>query len=143
MADKFEREIDEILSKIHDFPQRPAAPRRAGNRIAQRIGGVQRSLAVRFSRISVSQVMLTAMGLMVLSYFFKAALAELWVYGLILGLILFFTAFALSLRPGGRSPGGSEPYFRGQPRSYYTRANNSQMYARIRAWWRQQRRPRR
>ncbi len=111
MADKFEREIDEILSKIHDFPQRPPASRRAGNRLAQRITGLQRSLAVRLSRISVSQVMLTAMGLMVFSYFFKAALGELWVYGLILGLILFFTAFALSLRPGAGA-GRSEPYFR-------------------------------
>ncbi len=139
MADKFEREIDEILSKIHDFPQRPPASRRVGNRLAQRITGLQRSLTVRLSRISVSQVMLTALGLMVFSYFFKAALGELWVYGLILGLILFFTAFALSLRSGGGA-GRSEPYFRGQPRSFYTAGNTAALMDRIKAWWRQQRR---
>jgi len=139
MADKFEREIDEILSKIRDFPERPAAPRRAGGRLARQITGMQRALAVRLSRISASHVMLTAMALMVISYFFREAFAELWVYGLILGLILFFTAFALSFRSGGARRGG--PYFRGRPQSYYRGA--SQPFSdRLKAWWRQQRRRR-
>ncbi len=141
MADKFEREIDEILSKIHDFPQRPPASRRAGSRVAKRITGLQRNLAVRLSRISASQVMLTAVGLMVFCYFFKP-LGEFSIYGLILGLILFFTASALSLRSGGRS-GRSEPYFRGKPRSYYTAGSGAALMDRIRSWWQQQRRGRR
>lgn len=140
MADKFEREIDEILSKIRDFPERPAARHRAKSRVAQRITALQRAFAVRLSRISVSQVMLTAMALMVISYFFREAFAELWVYGLILGLILFFTAFALSFRSGGVR-GGSEPYFRGRPRSYY-QSGAAPVVDRLKSWWRQQRRRR-
>ncbi len=141
MADKFEREIDEILSKIRDFPERPAPRRRTGNGCARWLTGVQRSLAIRLSRISVSQVMLAAMGLMLLSYFLSPAFEGVWVYGLILGLILFFTAFALSFRSGGTGR-RSQPYFRGMPRSYYESPQRPTI-DRLREWWRAQRRGRR
>jgi hypothetical protein len=139
MPDKFEREIDEILKKIDDFPRRPT-PLRRGNAWTRRVSALQRSLAIRAARISVSQVMLTAMGLMVLSYLFRAALPGVWVYGLVLGLILFFTAFGLSLRSGGTR--GSQPYHRGRPRTYYE-TDTSSLWPRLRAWWRNQRRGRR
>jgi len=141
MADKFEREIDEILKKIDDFPRHAAHTRRPANRLARRVSGLQRSFAVRLSHVSVSQLMLTAMGVMVFSYLFRAAFGELWVYGMILGLILFFTAFALSFRSGGIS-GHSEPTFRGRPRSYYQR-DAMPLLIRFRAWWLKQRRGRR
>ncbi|HZU75477.1 MAG TPA: hypothetical protein VFA70_01860 [Dehalococcoidia bacterium] len=135
MPDRFEREIDEILRKIDDFPQGAARRRRSGNSLGHKIGGLQRSLAVRLSHISVAQVMLTSLGLMLISYLLKALWGELWVYGLTLGLILFFTAFALSFRnsSGGRS---SQPYYRGRPRSYYE-SNGPTLPERLREWWRQ------
>src|SRR5207245_1321272 len=105
------------LKKVDDFPRRPV-PLRRGGTVARRFTAAQRKFAVRLSRISVGQVMLTAMGLMVFSYLFRSAFPSVWEYGLVLGLILFFTAFALSLRAGGSSR-RPEPYFRGRPRSYY------------------------
>src|SRR5438477_1376244 len=119
MADKFEREINEILSKIDDFPTHAARRRRPVNRVGRRVGAVQRNFAVRLARITVTQVMVTSFIVMAVSFFLvNDAFPEVWVYGLILGLILFFTAFALSFR-GNSAPGGKEPYFRGRPRSYY------------------------
>jgi hypothetical protein len=141
MPDKFEREIDEILSKIEGFPQQPSARKRASMRLAQRFAAAQRGLAVRLSHVSVGQVVLASMLIIVFSYLFRGAFPpHVWVYGLILGLILFFTSFALSYRSnlGGRS----EPYFRGQPRSYY-RQDASPIIERLRAWWQQRRRGRR
>ncbi|GEM_PF-1390283 len=136
MPDKFEREIDEILRKIDDFPRGPIPLRRRGG-LARRIAAWQRSLAVRASHISVGQVMLAAMVLMICSYLFRSAFRGVWQYGLLLGLILFFTAFVLSLRSGSGARGG-EPYFRGRPRSYYEQPGSGSI-DRLRAWWRQRR----
>jgi len=138
MPDKFEREIDEILKKIDDFPARRPIPLRRGNGFARRFSAWQRTLAVRVARVSVSQVMLTAIAVMVLSYLFRAAFRSVWQYGLMLGLILFFTAFALSFRSGGLGR-GAEPYFRGKPRSYYEPRQGAPAFARLREWWRRQR----
>jgi len=138
MPDKFEREIDEILRKIDDFPRGPT-PLRRRRGFARRFAAWQRGLAVRASHISVGQVMLAAMVLMVVSYLFRSAFHSVWQYGLLLGLILFFTAFVLSLRSGGAARGG-EPYFRGRPRSYY-RDHGSASFSleRLKSWWRQRR----
>jgi len=140
MPDKFEREIDEILKKVDDFPRRPV-PLRRGNGFARRFAAAQRSFAVRIARISVGQVMLVAMALMVCSYLFRSAFPSIWEYGLVLGLILFFTAFVLSLRSSSGTH-GSEPYFRGRPRSYYD-AGQPTVFARVRDWWQRQKRGRR
>jgi hypothetical protein len=136
MPDRFEREIDEILSKIDDFPKHAARRRRRSSALGRRIGETQRAFAVRLSHITVTQVMLTAFAVMAFSFFLlKGAFPEIWVYGLILGLVLFFTAFALSFR-GGPVSGGSEPYFRGRPRSYYQNGGG-QSWSRFKAWWKQ------
>jgi hypothetical protein len=141
MTDRYEREIDEILSKIEDFPKHAAHRRRVTNRLLRRAGAAQRGFAVRLAHLSVSQIMLTAIALIVLSYFLRSALGGIWVYGLLLGLILFFTAFVLSFRSGGAS-GRSEPYFRGRPRSYYE-SSQPDVLERLRSWWSRQRRGRR
>ncbi|MHB8576868.1 MAG: hypothetical protein ACYDCQ_16265 [Dehalococcoidia bacterium] len=139
MPDRFEREIDEILSKIDDFPKHAAQRRRKSSRMGRQIGEMQRNFAVRVARISVTQVMVTAFAVMAFSYFLlRDAFPEVWVYGLILGLILFFTAFALSFRNNG-APGKSEPYFRGRPRSYYS-GGPSPAWNRLKAWLQRQRR---
>lgn len=137
--DRYEREIDEILKKIDDLPgRRSPPPRRIPGRFSRRVAAAQRGFALRLARISVSQVMLVSLGLMLLSYFFKRALGGAWVYGLLLGLILFFTAFVLSFR-NGSSVAGGEPYYRGRPRSYY-RSDQSALFMRLRDWWHRQRR---
>lgn len=139
MPDKFEREIDEILKNIDDLPaRRQPPPRRIPGRFSRKVAAVQRGFAVWLAHISVSQVMLVSLGLMLFSYFFKGALGSIWVYGLLLGLILFFTAFALSFRNGSSISGG-EPYYRGRPRSYYS-SQEQPLFARLRDWWHNQHR---
>jgi len=135
MPDRFEREIDEILSKIEGFPEDSARRRRAHNSLGHRIGDLQRSLMARIVHLSVNQLMLTAFVLMLVSYLFvRNMFGHVWVYGLTLGLLLFFATFALSFRGGG--PGrSSEPYFRGRPRSYYD-SRGPTWPARLREWWR-------
>jgi len=135
MADRFEREIEDILRKIDDFPS-GRRPRRTPGRLQRRIAAWQRALAIRLSRITTGQLMIASLIVMLVSYFFRAAIGSHWVYGLIFGLILFFTTFALSFRNGVSGP---EPYYRGRPRSYY-RAEQPPLFTRVRDWWRRQHR---
>jgi hypothetical protein len=138
MPDRFEREIDEILKKIDDFPQGSALRRRQHSRKQRQAGsgGLQRAVTL-LARVSGQQIMLISLGLIVFSYLFRFALEGLWVYGLMLGLILFFTAFALGLKSNsGRS---SEPYFRGRPRSAY-QPSGPALSERLRRWWQQRNR---
>jgi hypothetical protein len=136
MADKFEREIDEILSKLDTFPKQGPL-QRAQNRVGKRVGGMQRTLAVRLSRLSVSQIMLTGIAVILFAYFFRAALPGIWYYLVVFGLILFFTSFVLSFFgfSGPRSSRGRQVYWRGQPaQSYYS--SEPTVFTRLRDWWR-------
>lgn len=113
---KFEREIDEILSRLEDFPQKRRKlrwRRRFSNgwaRVADAVGAVT-------SRISVGQVMLAAIVLIVAAFFFRDLDPQVTTYLIILGLVLFVGAFIASLLPrGGGAP--QRRYWRGQPIDY-------------------------
>jgi len=136
MADKFEREIDEILSKLDKFPKQSPV-QRMQNRVGRRASGIQRLLALRLARLSVSQIMLTGIGLILFAYFFRTALPGIWYYLVVLGLILFFTAFVLSFFgfSNGRSGRGRQVYWRGQPAQHYYAAEPA-VFTRLRDWWR-------
>jgi hypothetical protein len=134
MPDKFEREIEDILNKLDRFPrQRPTD--RARSAVTRRISAFQRRVAARVSRISVSQIMLTGIVLILVGYFLRSVLLGLWYYLIILGLILFFSAFVLSFAGAGRGGGGRQVYWRGRPaQSYYS--GGPTIAARLREWWR-------
>lgn len=136
MPDRIEREIDEILRKIDDFPSRRQPPRRIPGRFSRRVAALQKGMASRLARISVGQILVLSLALMLFSFFFRVALGGSWVYVLALGLILFFTTFVLSFRNGAGT--GGEPYFRGRSRSYYT--DERPVFTRLRDWWGRQRR---
>ena len=136
MADKFEREIDEILSKLEKFPKQSPL-QRAQNRLGRRASGMHRAFALRLARLSVSQIMLTGIGLILFAYFFRSVLPGIWYYLVILGLILFFTSFVLSFFgfSSGRSGRGRQVYWRGQPaQNYYS--SEPAVFIRLRDWWR-------
>ncbi|MGI8552356.1 MAG: hypothetical protein ACR2PL_16450 [Dehalococcoidia bacterium] len=139
MPDKFEREIDEILSKLDKFPKRGPGQRVRG-RLGQRATGAQRGFALRLARLSVSQIMLGGIGLILFAYFFRSVMPGIWYYLVIFGLILFFTSFALSFFGGGRPTGGNRTYWRGKPvQSYYD--GGPALAIRLRDWWRRRQRP--
>jgi hypothetical protein len=138
MPDKFEREIDEILSKLDKFPNRSSRKRRP-SAFAVRLAAMQRGLVIRLSRLSINQVMLAGIGLILFGFFFRAAMPEFWFYVVTFGLILFFTVFVLSFFGfGARSSRGNATYWRGRPvQSYY--ASEPSLASRLRELWRRRR----
>ena len=109
MADRIEREIEEILKKIENFPDRKSGrppPRRQGVP-----GGnmVQRWLA----RISLRKVMMWALFAVIVAFFLRGIPGAYWI--LIGALVVFATAFILSTRGGGPAANRYEKRWRGQP----------------------------
>jgi hypothetical protein len=141
--DRLEREINEILEKIDQFPPPAEPPRRVtpkrlgGARSAFSSGthGVTRELA----RVSLSQLMLLAFVLMLASLFLRSV-PFAWPWLLYAGLVLFVTSFVLMAVSGGRGAssggGGQQQYWRGRPVSY----DSDSLSRRMRRWWGRQRR---
>lgn len=134
MPDKFEREIEDLLNRLDKFPSQGPAYR-VRRAVAHRVLSLQRRIALRLARLSVSQIMLAGIALIFIGYFFRAGLPGIWYYLVILGLILFFTSFVISLLGGGRRSGSGRIYWRGRPAaSYYS--DGPSLAARLRSWWR-------
>lgn len=115
MPDRIEREIEEILRKIDDFVPESGRVRRQPKKVSHGLSGAQGWLGRRLASISLNQVMLWSLLLFIAAFFFRGIPGASWL--MIGGLIVFATAFVLSLRsPGGRSV--PEKRWRGQPVSY-------------------------
>jgi len=109
MADRIEREIEEILKKIENFPDRKSGrqpPRRKGPSGG---GVVQRWL----SRVSLRKVMIWALFLVIVAFLLRPIPGAYWL--LIGALVVFGTAFILSTRGTGSATGNYEKRWRGQP----------------------------
>lgn len=109
MADRIEREIEEILKKIEHFPDRKSGrqpPRRQGPSGG---GVIQRWLA----RISLRKVMMWALFAVIVAFFLRGVPGAYWI--LIGALVIFATAFILSTRGGGPASNRYEKRWRGQP----------------------------
>lgn len=138
MPDKFEREIEDILSKLEAFPN-PGPAHRARAAISGPIAAVHRRIAARLTGISIGQIMLTGIVMILVGYLFRTALLGFSYYVIVTGLILFFGAFFLSLLGAGRSRGRGQPYWRGRPaQSFYS--NGPTLAARLREWWQRRQR---
>ncbi|MSP21699.1 MAG: hypothetical protein EXR66_01525 [Dehalococcoidia bacterium] len=137
--DRLEREIEEILGKIEDFPSASErwarARKKATGRLGTAIAGQQRAVLARLSRIDMSQVMLLSFVLILGSLFLGRMLSPLitqWV--LYAGVALFIASFAvLVFAPkGGRcGPPGSAPYWRGRQIDY----RSPSIADRAKRWW--------
>jgi hypothetical protein len=142
MADKdrLEREINEILDKIEQFPTaesrraraRKRALRRAGDAIASR----QRALTRQLGRISISQLILISFLIVLGSFFFRRFNPVLMQWALYAGIVLFVSSFAILLfsRPRSSSP----RYWRGRRIAY----RSEPITARVRRWLASKRRRR-
>jgi hypothetical protein len=146
--DRLEREIEEILGKIENFPgpearrARKPLPRPVGDAVARR----RRAVARQVSRVSVSQVMLFAFLLILGSFFFRqAGVVALW--ALYAGLVLFVVSFAIMMFGNrGRLSGRQETVWRGRNVSYGSyrppargrvagRPAAPTLLVRLRRWW--------
>jgi hypothetical protein len=109
MADRIEREIEEILKKIDNLPDRKSGrppPRRQGKPGG---GVIQRWLA----RVSLRKVMMWALFAVIVAFFLRGIPGAYWI--LIGALVVFVTAFILSTRGGGPASNRYEKRWRGQP----------------------------
>lgn len=102
MSNNLEREVEEILRKLDRFVPEEGPLPRARRRMAGAASGVLHALLARLSIVSLGQVMLASLALVLVAFFFRSASPALARWVVIGGLILFFTAFVLSL-VGGRS----------------------------------------
>ena len=132
--DRLEREINEILDKIEQFPtperRRQRALRRQWRRFGEGAAARQRAVARELSRISLSQVVLAGFLLILASFFFRGFGIGQWV--LFAGLALLIASGALLLFGGGRGRANPpDQQWRGRTISY----DSGSLAARIRRWF--------
>lgn len=100
MADRLEREIDEILQRVESLPEarKRLRPGRR-TRLRRSLGSSLNSLADALAAISLGHVMIAGFGLMVAAIVISGSLGT-WL--MIAGLALLLTAFVVSLSRGRR-----------------------------------------
>ncbi|RLT34772.1 MAG: hypothetical protein DWI58_20185 [Chloroflexi bacterium] len=139
MADhnRLEREIEEILGKIEQFPDATARKKRERNRTLQRISNAiadrQRALMRQLSRFTIAQVILLSIIVILGSLFFRRAAPQLMTWVLTAGIILFVTALAISFF-GNRRGASGQPNWRGRPVRPAT-SGGPTIPQRLQRWW--------
>jgi len=142
MADKFEREIEEILAKLDDkLPEGKGAPEKAPISIAsrrQQKAKAQRTSPPRsnpFARITPTHLLFAGAGIM----FGGLLLSNIWeplIWASLSGIVLFLGAFVWSFRRTNRTAPGAKPsggyYWRDRYIEYDQRDSNSG----IKGWFR-------
>ncbi|MEI7924979.1 MAG: hypothetical protein WCI61_02140 [Chloroflexota bacterium] len=135
-SNRLEREIEEILGKIEQFPDARTRRRRSANRALQQFGAAVsdrlRGFVRQISRFSISQVMLLSFILILGSLFFRRAAPAPMTWVLYAGIILFVSSFAISMFGGGRGGSNGPPKWRGRTVQYQSSAPLSD---RLRRWW--------
>jgi hypothetical protein len=128
MADRIEREIEEILKKIDKFPEgsRQRKPRRPSSDgpVRRSNGGSSKWL----SSISMRKVMMWALVAVIVAFFLRGIPGGYWL--LIGAIIVFVTAFFLSTRSTGPT-GLPQKRWRGQPLDL----SEPSWPNKLKAWW--------
>ena len=114
MSSKLERDIEDVLAQIDQFPPKRSRWSRIRRRVANAIGGVGEAISsLPWPRIGIGQVLLIAIAVIVIAYygFRNSNIGGIVIFG---GILVFIAAFVFSLRrqSASRSP---EKRWRGQP----------------------------
>ena len=141
-SDRLRREIEDVLNRLDTFLPEERPPERIRRTSSDFLVALRQTLFAMIApltRISLRQLMLTALALIVVAFFAMRVhpLFARWV--IIAGLILFFTSFGLSLFTRGSRPAGPriEKRWRGQP----LELDEPTLGERLRAWFQSRRRP--
>lgn len=141
MSDRLEREIEEILGKIDQFPapetRRARARKRALRRIGSAISDRQQAVMRELSRVSISQVMLASFLLILGSFFFRRFSPVVMQWALYAGIVLFVSSFAILVF--SRGSGGSSVQTRWRGREVTYQPGRSGIAQRLRRWVRARR----
>ena len=135
--DKIQREIEDILNRLDTFLPEESAASKVRRRSSGPATSFFHALIEPLARISLRQVMLTALVLIVAGFFAGKAYPEFGRWVLIGGIILLFTSFALSFFGRGGAP-ATEKRWRGQPMML----ESPSLGDRLRTWFRAKRRQR-
>lgn len=143
--DRLEREINEILDKIEQFPtpedRRARARRRLLKRAADLVAARQRGLARWLGRFSLGQVMMLSALIVLGSLFFRRMAPMLMQWVLLAGVALFVSTFAIMIFGGGGSGGAASSgprYWRGRDMTH----RSPSLSERLRRWFASLRRTR-
>jgi len=138
--DKIKREIEDILNKLDNFVPEESAADKVRRRSSGAASSVVRAIFAPFARISIQQVMLTALVIMVVGFLAMRVSPIYGRYVLIAGVILFLTSFALSFFSRSSDPpqSSSKKRWRGEP----IYLDEPSLPNRIKAWVKSLRRPR-
>jgi hypothetical protein len=110
--DDIEREIKDILERLDHFVPEESASSRFGKRTSRWASDVYRGIASRLARISLSQVMLTALAMVVFAWLFRFVNPAVARWVIIAGVILLVVSFVASLRASRAA--SNEKRWRGQ-----------------------------
>jgi len=113
MADRIEREIEEILRKIDNFVPEAARGRRPARRQNRTFASAQGWLARRLAAVSLNQVMWWSLFVVIVAFVTRGVPGMGWV--MVGALIVFVTAFFLSLGRGGKKVARADKYWRDRP----------------------------
>ncbi len=138
--DKIKREIEDILNKLDDFVPDESAAEKVRRRSSGAAASVVRAIFAPLTRISIRNVMLTALVIVVIGFLAMRINPIFGRYALIAGVILFITSFGLSFfsRSSEPTPPTAEKRWRGQS----IELNEPSLPDRIKAWLKSRRRPR-
>jgi hypothetical protein len=100
VPDNLEREVEEILRKLDKFVPEEGRLARTRKGAGQAVSDFLHTILARLSRVSLGQLMLTSLVLVLVAFFFRGASPALARWAIIGGLVLFLTAFSLSLLSG-------------------------------------------
>jgi hypothetical protein len=112
MADRIQREVEELLEQLDQFPPKKPVKRR----ISDTMGAPFRAIGdfvsgIHVPSVSAGHLLLVAIGVIVVAYLVGGS-SNLWNYIIAGGVVLFIVAFALSLRRQSKPP---DKYWRDQP----------------------------
>ena len=138
--DKIKREIEDILNKLDNFVPEESATEIVRRRSSGAAASIVRAIFAPFTRISIQQVMLTALVIMVVGFLAMRVHPLYGRYVLVAGVILFLTSFALSFfsRSSDAPRPSVEKRWRGEP----IHLEEPSLPDRIKAWVKSLRRPR-
>ncbi len=113
MSNRIQREVEELLDRLEQFPPKRPLPARIADTLAAPFRAAGRAYR-RFAlpRITAGHVLLTGLAIIVVAYVIGGT-DSIWRWIIAGGIVLFVGAFLFSLRR--QSSGPQEKYWRDKP----------------------------
>jgi hypothetical protein len=136
MSDRLQKEIEELLGRIDTFPPRRPLWIRVRDTLTSPYRSARRWLRdLGLPRVTPGHILLTAIAIIIVAWVAEPGGSSVTRYLIVGGIILFITAFVLSLRRQSNTP---QKRWRGEPLDL----SGPTATTRLRSWW-SRRRPHR